>query len=283
MQVNIQQTLHEARECLAKMTDRPVLEAEILLAHVLGKSRVFLHTFPEFTLSADQIEQFTSFIKRRCNKEPVAYITGSREFWSLPLMVSPDTLIPRPESELLVESVLALYSKETTKVIADLGTGCGTIGLALAHERGMWQIVATDKNASALTIAIQNAKQLGIKNINFYQGDWCAALPDILFDVIVSNPPYLSLADWACYSPGLVFEPRDAFLAGADGLNAIREISHSAKKYLKPNGFIFVEHGFLQAEAVRKIFAKEGFSEVHSVRDLAGHERVTGGCWCRPR
>lgn len=275
---NIRHLLESAKPLLAQMTDQPLLEAEMLLAFVLKKPRSFLHAWHEHKPSDNEIEQFTHYVKRRCNKEPIAYLTGSKEFWSLEFLVSPDTLIPRPETELLVESVLALYNKENrVRKIADLGTGSGAIGLALAHERPLWQIYATDLHRDALHIAESNAHRLAVENIFFFQGNWCAALPCFDFDVIVSNPPYLAEAEWTIYGEGLKYEPKLAFVAGQDGLEAIRQISESAKYYLKPNGYLLVEHGFWQGEKVRQLFASAHYSHIHSLRDLAGHERVTLG------
>jgi|SRR5579885_590264 release factor glutamine methyltransferase len=278
MQNTIQQSLRDAIYQLALIADNPSLEAEILLGHVLQKPRSYLHSWSEHILNDDQTRQFNECLVRRCSKEPVAYITGRREFWSLNLLVTRDTLIPRPETELLVESVLDLYRSNLVPIkVADLGTGSGAIGLALAHERPDWEIVATDVSHGALQIARKNAQQLALGNVYFYQGSWCSALPGSDFDVIVSNPPYIGEAEWEAYRAELEFEPRSALVSNLDGLDAIRTISQSAKYYLKPGGYVFVEHGFLQGTAVRKIFAAAGYSQIHSVRDLSGHERVTTG------
>lgn len=274
----IQQALAEAKNLLSVVTDNPLLEAEILLAHVLDTTRSYLHIWCETKLNQDQCKEFAACLLRRRNKEPIAYITGSREFWSLNFFVTPDTLIPRPETELLVESVLDTFKHSTTAIkVADLGTGCGAIALAMAHERPDWQIYATDVSESALQIARKNARRLALQNISFHQGNWCTALPCDGFDVIVSNPPYIGEMEWEAYAEGLEFEPRDALISGLDGLDSIRTICHSAKSCLKPAGYVFVEHGFLQGAAVRKIFAAAGYSQIHSVRDLSGQERVTVG------
>lgn len=276
---NIHQTLLEAKNQLVLIVDDPQLEAEILLAHVLEKPRSYLHAWPDSHLSHDQIEQFIKCLHRRCNKEPIAYITGVREFWSLDFLVTADTLIPRPETELLVESVLKIHENggETKVKLADLGTGSGAIGLAIAHECPSWKVYATDANQNALQIAKKNAQRLGLKNVYFYQGNWCTALPCDDFDVIVSNPPYIGEAEWERYAAGLEFEPKSALVSSSDGLDAIRTISHSVKFYLKPAGYVLIEHGFLQGAAVRKIFAASGYSKIHSVRDLSGQERITIG------
>jgi len=318
--MNIQQALCEAKKVLACVTDQPLLEAEILLAYVMNQSRVFLHARPETHLNAEQIKPFTDFIQRRCSHEPIAYIIQRREFWSLEFLVSPKTLIPRPETELLVESVLQLMGensldhcsghsrfegrrdqgwygapragspflktwngrnngrvRENTIKVADLGTGSGAIGLSIAHEKKAWQIHAVDICDGALQMARTNAKTLRIENVSFYQGNWCQALPCTDFDVMVSNPPYIAETEWEKYAKGLTFEPSMALVSGRDGLDAIRQISQSAKYYLKPKGYILVEHGFSQAEAVRQLFNQDGYHDVYTIRDLAGHERVTIG------
>lgn len=276
----IQQALADARNLLSVITDNPVLEAEILLAHILNKPRTYLHAWPEVQLSNDEASQFADCLQRRRNNEPIAYITGQREFWSLNLAVTPDTLIPRPETELLIERVLDIYRDAGAIKIADLGTGSGAIALALAHEKPEWQVWATDISESALQIARKNAQELALSNLSFCLGNWCTALPCGGFDVIVSNPPYLGEMEWEAYASGLEFEPRNALVSGLDGLDAIRTISHSAKEYLKPSGYLLVEHGFLQGAAVRKIFAACGYSQIHSVRDLSGQERVTICQYC---
>lgn len=275
MTQTIQQSLQEAKNNLATITDNPILEAEILLAYVLGKLRSYLHTYPEQTLTGEQVKQFAEYVQRRCNKEPIAYITGTKEFWSLELRVTPDTLIPRPETELLVESVLKIFPEPDSKIkIADLGTGCGAIALALAQERPKWHIYAADISENALQIARKNAQRLAIKNISFCLSNWCTVLPFSDFDVIVSNPPYIAETEWRTSVFGLAFEPMNALVSGKDGLDAIRKISQQAKHYVKPGGYVLVEHGFLQGTAVREIFAAAGFRSIHTICDLSGQERA---------
>lgn len=277
--VSIRQALTEASNILSVVTDNPRLEAEILLSHVLKAARSYLHSFVDVKLSPEQNLAFEKCLLRRRHKEPIAYITGHREFWSLNLAVTPATLIPRPETELLVQAVLDTFPQAKKLKVADLGTGCGAIALALAHEKPDWQIYASDTCEAALQIAKANAKQLALNNISFSQGNWCNALPCQGFDVILSNPPYISEREWDTYAEGLDFEPRDALVSGLDGLDSIRTIIHSAKDYLTPEGYVFVEHGFLQGAAVRKILAASGYGQIHSLRDLAGHERVSAGVW----
>lgn len=279
--ITIKQFLHDAKVQLLSVTLEASLEAEILLAHVLNQPRSFLHTWPESILTNAQAKQLAGFMERRLNKEPIAYIVGHHEFWSLDLLVTPETLIPRPETELLVESVLSKLGDQTSDIkIADLGTGSGAIGLALASERPLWKIFATDISAKTLTIARENAKRLALQNISFYQGHWCSALPCRDFNVIVSNPPYIAEAEWHGYSTHLAFEPRHALLSGRDGLDAIQEITQLSRNYLRLSGYLLIEHGFLQGLAVRELFAKAGFSDICTLRDLSNQERVTLGCYC---
>lgn len=277
MNKTIESTLAFAKHQLAVVADNPVLEAEVLLSHVLKKPRTYLHAWSEKSLSENELIQYADCLARRREREPIAYITGSREFWSLDLLVTKDTLIPRPETEMLVEEVLTLFGEREKLQVADLGTGSGAIAIALAHERPAWQVIATDASESALQVASKNAQRLGINNISFCQGNWCTALPVTGLDVIVSNPPYLGECEWAAYAEGLAYEPRSALVSNVDGLDCIRTIICHAKKYLKPNGYVILEHGYLQGAAVRKLFAASGYSQIHSIRDLALQERVTMG------
>ena len=259
----------------AKSMDSYALDAEILLAHVLQVSRSYLLAHSEQVLDDAQTEQYKKLLMRRYQHEPIAYMRGYKEFWSLNVSVTTDTLIPRSETELLVESILNLYPDQTLKKIADLGTGSGAIALALAHEKRNWQIVATDKSEKALCIAKKNAQILELNNIAFYHGDWCNALPSRDFDIIVSNPPYVSEAEWENVKEHLQHEPCTAFLSGTDGLDAIRVIAQSASSYLKLGGRLLMEHGYSQAQTVRQILTECGYSQIYSVYDLSGCERVT--------
>lgn len=269
--------LSQARAHLASTTETPDLDAELLLAYVLQKSRSYLFAWPDQVLTAAQLTQFKNTINRRGEGEPIAYIIGRKEFWSLPIQVTPDTLIPRPETELLVETVLKLASTRIECKVADVGTGSGAIALALAHERPTWHVVATDKSTAALAVARKNALQLQCLKIDFYQGDWCNALPYNDFDFIVSNPPYISEVEWETYAPGLKYEPQTALVSGSDGLQAIQLLIRTARSYLNTTGWLIIEHGFLQAESVRHLLKENGYHNVYSISDLAGHERVTVG------
>jgi release factor glutamine methyltransferase len=277
--MKLQQALHQAKADLASITDNPDLEAEMLLSFVLDKPRSFLHAWPETSLTLAQTEKLASLLVRRSNQEPMAYLTGKREFWSLELLVTKDTLIPRPETELVVETALTVLKHASGKIsVMDLGTGSGAIALALACEQPDWHIVATDISQDALHVAKQNAERFTLKNITFFCGHWFLALQEgTKFDLVVSNPPYIAQTEWDTYAAGLQYEPISALVSGEDGLDAIREISCHAKAYLKPGGYVLVEHGFLQGEAVRRIFASDGYTAVSTIRDVAEQERVTIG------
>ena len=273
----IQYYLNQAKTSLTSVCDYPLLEAEILLAYALRQARAYLYTHPNYRLSDEESNRFMDYLQRRQSGEPMAYITGKREFWSLDLLVTQDTLIPRPETELVVETVLDIskcFDHHPLKV-ADLGTGCGAIALALAYERPSWQISATDISQYALMVARQNTTLLSIKNLDFFQGNWCTALPHSDFDVIVSNPPYLAETEWVEYAHGLLFEPRHALVSGQDGLDAIKEICLSSKYFLKSAGFLAIEHGYSQGLAVRQLFAQAGYNHPETLRDGSGLERVT--------
>lgn len=254
----------------------PRLDLELLLEKVLEKPRGFLYTHPAYELSLQQEEIFESLYQRRCQGEPLAYILGKKEFWSLELMVNEKVLVPRPETELLVEIILAKV-KHKTATIADLGTGSGAIALALASERPHWQIIATDISEEALQVARHNATHLQIKNIEFYCGSWCAALPKQLYNVIVSNPPYGTICDPILEQKVLKFEPKIAVAIGNDGLDALREIIIQAKNNLTPAGLLVLEHGYNQSEAVQQLLQKNNYHQITAHQDLAGIKRAVVG------
>ena len=252
-------------------------EAELLLGHALDRNRAWLYAHADDALDAADAVRFHALLTRRAAGEPIAYLIGRREFWSLGLAVTPDVLIPRPETELLVELALERIAQNVKVDIADLGTGSGAIALALAHERPHARVVATDCSTAALAVARGNAGHLGIANVEFTQGDWCAALGSRKFDLIVSNPPYIAAGDIHLQQGDLRFEPRAALASGADGLDAIRAIVRASPAYLHAGGWMLVEHGHEQAIAVRDLLEKSGFVEVFTGRDLEGRERVGGG------
>ena len=237
MSHSIKSTLTEARERLsATSTESAYLDAEVLLSFVLNKDRSYLHAWPENTLAEAEVNQFEQLMKRRASGEPVAHLTGQREFWSMMLNISKDTLIPRPETERLVELALTLIPENTSYQIADLGTGSGAIALAIARERPQCIITATDASQEALAIAQYNAKQQKISNVVFRQGNWCEALIKETYQMIVSNPPYIESNDEHLSIGDVRFEPQQALESGKDGLDAIRLITQQARTHLRPGG-----------------------------------------------
>jgi release factor glutamine methyltransferase len=253
------------------------IDTEFLLAHCLGKTRSWLYAFSDQQLSDRQVEDFMAMAKRRVAGEPVAYITGRRGFWSLDLHVSPDTLIPRPETELLVELALACISPRDQSSVLDLGTGSGAIALALAHERPGSQVTAVDVSEPALAIANRNAAELKLRNLVLIRSHWFAELGNQLFDVIASNPPYIEADDAHLAQGDLRFEPRSALASGEDGLDDIRVIVAEAPQHLSPNGWLLIEHGWNQGAAIRQLFSAAGFVDVVTEQDLEQRDRVTLG------
>jgi release factor glutamine methyltransferase len=253
----------------------PELDAEVLLAHVLSVSRAYLRSHPEAS-AGERAGEYHALLDRRARGEPLAYLTGTREFWSLPLTVTPVVLVPRPETELLVERALALRSEPHGRV-ADLGTGCGAVALALASERPRWQVTATDVSAQALEVARANAARLGLLAIDFRLGSWFTPLVAEHFDLIASNPPYVAAGDPALSAPALAHEPRLALTPGTDALACLRAIARDAPQHLAPGGWLLLEHGAEQGGPVRHELVLAGFRYVRSHLDPAGHERVTEG------
>ncbi|WP_165665385.1 peptide chain release factor N(5)-glutamine methyltransferase [Metapseudomonas otitidis] len=254
----------------------PRLDAELLLAAALGKPRSFLHTWPERVVSGEAAERYARYLERRRQGEPVAYILGHQGFWSLDLEVAPHTLIPRPDTELLVETALALVTLPQARVL-DLGTGTGAIALALACERQGWQVTGVDRISEAVALAERNRERLGLGNAAFRESHWFSALGAECYDLIVSNPPYIAAQDPHLAQGDVRFEPASALVAGADGLDDIRLIVSQAPAHLNAGGWLLLEHGYDQAAAVRELLAREGFDAVESRRDLGGHERISLG------
>jgi release factor glutamine methyltransferase len=252
----------------------PELDAQLLLAHVLAVPRAQLKSHPEAVADRPHSQRYLELLGRRAAGEPLAYLTGYKEFWSLPLKVTPAVLVPRPETELLVERALALCTARTARV-ADLGTGSGAVALALASERPQWQLLATDVSAEALAVARANAAALGLTQVEFRLGDWLAPLAGAHFDLLVSNPPYVAADDPALAA--LRHEPHLALTAGADGLACLRLLVRGAPQHLLPQGWLLLEHGAAQGEDVRRELVGAGFGSVRSHRDLAGRERMTEG------
>lgn len=273
--MDIATAMKQAKKLLAA-GDSPALDAEVLLAHILGKGRIHLLTWPEQILSPQQESNYFQLIEQRRTGIPVAYLTGHAEFWSLPLSINRYTLIPRPETELLVETALELIPTGANWAIADLGTGSGAIALALSSEHPNSTIHAVERSAEALEIARKNAATLGLK-VQFYQGSWFEPLDKMQFDLIISNPPYIPEQDPHLSEGDVRFEPDTALSSGTDGLDDIRHIIHTAHQHLQAGGWLLLEHGFDQGEAVALIFRNEGYTEVDTIRDLAGHPRISLG------
>lgn len=275
----LRELLADAARQLADVSQSPRLDAELLLAAALKRPRSYLHAWAERIPELESSARFDAWLNRRRTGEPVAYILGWREFWSLELEVTPDTLIPRPETELLVELALERLPEDHQAMVADLGTGSGAIALAVALERPQARIVATDQSLATLIVARRNARRLNIASVEFRQGDWCAPLAGERFDLIVANPPYIAAAD-PCWQAGeLRFEPSMALIAGEDGLDALRAIIAAAPDHLKPDGWLLLEHGYNQGEAAPALLQERGFVEVSDHQDAAGLSRSSCGRW----
>jgi release factor glutamine methyltransferase len=252
-------------------------EAEILLCHALDKPRSYLYAFADAAVDADRAQRYREAIAERARGVPVAYLLGAREFWSLPLKVSAATLIPRADTERLVEVALQLPLPERARVV-DLGTGSGAIALALAHERPAWAVTGVDASADALAVARDNGAALGLP-ARWLHGDWFTPLPGERFDLVAANPPYLDADDPHLAQGDLRFEPRAALVAAGEALAAIRRIVTGAGAHLAPRGWLLLEHGCEQGAAVRVLLAEAGFVGVRTWQDLAGRDRVSGGQW----
>lgn len=280
MSVSLKQILDTGIQSLIDSSDSPRVDAEVLLCFVLKKPSVFLLSHPEYLIEAEHKAQFEALIAKRREGQPIAYLIGQREFWSLPLKVTPDTLIPRPETELLIER--ALYHLQSSKKdsVLDLGTGSGAIAIAISSERPNCQITAIDSSQAALKLATENACRLGCHNIQFFHSEWFNRLPHTTrFNLIVSNPPYLSESDPHLKQGDLRFEPLQALCSGASGLEDLEQIVLNAKHFLNPKGHLCLEHGFEQAHQVRALLKAHGYTAINSFADLQGHDRVTEACW----
>jgi release factor glutamine methyltransferase len=267
--------LYQATSQLNKTSDTPALDAELLFCAISGIDRSAVTTGRSMTLTNRQREVFSTLIKRRAAGEPIAYLLRRKEFWSQDLLVSPEVLIPRPETELLVEQALEHLPEQPCNV-ADLGTGSGAIALAIATERPNVQVTATDISQSALEVAMKNAARLGVRNVTFRQGDWFAPLADQHYRLIVSNPPYVRVGD-PRLEAGTLYEPVDALISGYDGLDALRMICAAARGYLDNQGVLVLEHACDQKNAIHELLSQGGFETIVSSTDLAGKPRVTWG------
>lgn len=265
---------------LQALSDSARLDVELLLARVLGKDRSYLFTWPEKILSGEQLAEFEVLFSRRLKGEPIAHILGEREFWSLPLSVNASTLIPRPDTELLVELALDILP-QTPASIVDLGTGTGAIALALASENPLWHILALDQSPAACELAKSNRSRLGFERVQVRQSNWFSALEQGVesFDLIVSNPPYIDKDDHHLSEGDVRFEPLSALVADESGLADIKHIASHASVFLNNGGWLMFEHGYQQAQSVRQILTSSGFESVRSEKDLNGNDRATLGVW----
>lgn len=268
--------LAEAAKNLEQTSESARLDAELMLAFVLDKPRSYLFSHAEEQPEEERFDIFTGMVHRRAQGEPLAYITGRREFWSMDLVVNRHTLIPRPDTEVLVEQALACLD-EAPRRLLDLGTGSGAIALALARERPRDRVTATDVSADALAVARYNASRLGLGNVEFALGSWFEPVSGRRFDLIASNPPYVAEGDPHLLEDGLPYEPNTALVAGGDGLDCIRILVKDAPDYLNPGGRLFLEHGYDQAGQVAGILASAGFTDIQHHSDLGGIQRVSSG------
>ena len=278
MSLTLEQAIAAGADLLASSSESAKLDAQVLLLHILQKPRSYLFTWPEHVLSNEQQSQFNVFLQRRLKGEPVAHITGLREFWSLSLEVNATTLIPRPDTETLVECALNMAMPDTAKVL-DLGTGTGAIALALGSEMPSWQIVAVDRVTEAVALANKNKQRLGINNVHVKQSNWFSALQGERFNLIVTNPPYIEQDDIHLNQGDVRFEPLSALVADDAGMSDIKQIITQSRDYLLSSGYLLIEHGFEQAEAVRHLFKEMAFINIKTVKDFGNNDRVTLAQW----
>jgi release factor glutamine methyltransferase len=263
----------------AELPDSPTarLDAELLLAAALGKPRSFLHTWPERIVSTEAAQAFDGYLKRRRTGEPVAYILGLQGFWNIDLEVAPHTLIPRPETEMLVETALELLPGAIPHRLLDLGTGTGAIALSLAKDRAQWDVTAVDRVEEAVELAERNRQRLHLDNARVLRSHWFSAVQGQRFDLILSNPPYIASSDPHLVEGDVRFEPSSALVSGADGLDDLRLIVSQAPAHLEAGGWLLLEHGYDQGAAVRELLLEHGFEQIQTRRDLGDHERITFG------
>jgi release factor glutamine methyltransferase len=276
--LTVENAITTGANLLASSSDSAKLDAQVLLLNILQKPRSYLFTWPEKQLTDEQSQAFELACERRLNGEPVSHITGYREFWSLQLEVNPTTLIPRPDTETLVELALSCNVPNDAKVL-DLGTGTGAIALALGSEMPTWDIIAVDRIDDAVALAKRNQKRLAINNVCVKQSNWFSALNNKKFDLIVTNPPYIEYNDKHLHQGDVRFEPLSALVADDAGLADIKQIITQSRDYLHSNGYLLIEHGFEQSAAVRHIFNQMAFINVSTVKDLGNNDRVTFGQW----
>lgn len=276
--------LQHSTQRLQAVSSQPRRDAEILLSAVLECDRAHLIAYSDQAIDATAQDMFCHYLDRRLKGEPVAYILGQREFWSLMLLVDDSTLIPRPDTEVLVETALREWLHEEARVL-DLGTGSGAIAIALAHERPAWCIDAVDANPEAVALALRNVELLDVPNVSVYHSDWFSAVremtdaPDALFDLVISNPPYIAPDDPHLFSGDLRFEPLTALVAADDGYADLFRIAEQARGFLRSGGLLLLEHGYAQAAQLREKLQALGYGDIRTVDDYGGNERVTLARW----
>ncbi len=276
--LTVAQAIAWATQTLRNTSDSPKLDAEVLLLHVLEKPKSYLFAWPEAELTDVQLSAFEKLIAERETGHPVAHLVGVREFWSLELEVNNSTLIPRPDTETLVEKALSLDLPADTKML-DLGTGTGAIALSLASEQPNWQVTAVDYSEQAVALAKRNQQKLALNNVTIMQSDWFSAVPNQQFDLIVSNPPYIDELDEHLSQGDVRFEPKSALVAPDNGMADIKLIIEQARQYLAPNGYLLIEHGYQQALLLKEFFAQMAYSNILTIKDMAGCDRVTMAQW----
>jgi release factor glutamine methyltransferase len=277
---NINQAIRQISEGLSAYSDSARLDAELIVAAALDHSRSWLLANLEQSLSESQLDYIQDLCRRRMQGEPMAYIIGHQEFWGLKFKVNADVLVPRPETEHLIEWILANFQDDHPLQVADLGTGSGAIGLSIAMERPLWWVDVTDFSPAALSTAKYNAEFHQLNNVEFFQGDWCKALPNRSYGILISNPPYIAEND--SHLSGLTHEPTGALVSGPDGLNAIREIISQAKDFLTDSGYLVLEHGYDQAQEVTQLLRQHRFTDIQNHFDLAKKPRFVTARWRIP-
>ncbi len=271
--------LQDTSKAFQKITESPRLDAEVIIVHALGKNRSFLRAWPDKPLLAGELARIKQLVDLRLIGTPVAHLTGEKEFWSRTFTVSPNVLIPRPETELLIEQGLVIFKTTEAPKILDAGTGSGIIAITLAAEKPSASVVASDISQEALVIAKRNAEKHGLQHINFVRSDWFSEINGGLFDLIISNPPYIAENDPHLQKGGLPFEPKLALLAGPDGFDALEHIAERARDHLNPGGYLLLEHGYQQATGLKQILNQMNYSNIKAYTDLQGHLRVTQAQW----
>lgn len=279
--ITLKALLKSGQVQLENYSDSAIEDCEILLSHTLNKNSAWLIAHSDSTLTSEQTLAFQTYLRRRSAGEPVAYIVGQRAFWEHQFEVNANVLIPRSESEMLVELAIQIAGSQTptlqTQTIADLGTGSGAIAISLAHELPKSKVIAVDVLPEALAVARRNAKKIGVANVRFIESNWFSKLGGQDFNIIVANPPYVALGDPHLVQGDLRFEPSGALCAGPNGIDDIQKIINQATEHLQPNGNLMIEHGFEQGSEVRKLLSNAGFNNIVTHRDIAGLERVSCG------